>query len=65
MTIYARRVLPKSQAAVRHSLETLKTRIAASARGQPQERSAYRWLSNNAKRFGFVNDVAGEFWHWT
>ena len=27
--------------------------------------SAYRWLSNNAKRFGFVNDVSGEFWHWT
>lgn len=27
--------------------------------------SAYRWLANNAKRYGFVNDVRGEYWHWT
>jgi peptidoglycan hydrolase-like protein with peptidoglycan-binding domain len=27
--------------------------------------SAYNWLSRNAKRFGFVNDVGGEYWHWT
>jgi peptidoglycan hydrolase-like protein with peptidoglycan-binding domain len=26
---------------------------------------AYNWLKENAGRFGFVNDVAGEFWHWT
>lgn len=26
---------------------------------------AYGWLSHNAKRFGFVNDVQGEYWHWT
>ena len=26
---------------------------------------AYSWLKNNARRFGFVNDVAGEYWHWT
>lgn len=25
----------------------------------------YRWLANNARRYGFVNDVRGEFWHWT
>jgi peptidoglycan hydrolase-like protein with peptidoglycan-binding domain len=27
--------------------------------------AAYSWLSRNAKRFGFVNDVGGEYWHWT
>ncbi len=27
--------------------------------------STYRWLSNNARRYGFVNDVSGEPWHWT
>lgn len=27
--------------------------------------STYRWLSNNARRYGFVNDVGGEPWHWT
>ncbi len=27
--------------------------------------SAYRWLSQNASRYGFVNDVRGEHWHWT
>jgi peptidoglycan hydrolase-like protein with peptidoglycan-binding domain len=26
---------------------------------------AYSWLRNNAGRFGFVNDVGGEYWHWT
>lgn len=26
---------------------------------------AYSWLAHNAKRFGFVNDVGGEYWHWT
>ncbi len=26
---------------------------------------AYRWLRANAGRFGFVNDVRGEYWHWT
>ncbi len=26
---------------------------------------AYQWLNRNARRFGFVNDVPGEFWHWT
>ena len=25
----------------------------------------YRWLQQNAHRFGFVNDVRGEPWHWT
>lgn len=27
--------------------------------------TAYRWLANNARAFGFVNDVATEYWHWT
>lgn len=27
--------------------------------------STYRWLANNARRYGFVNDVGGEPWHWT
>ncbi|MEN9799809.1 MAG: hypothetical protein RL653_3506, partial [Pseudomonadota bacterium] len=26
---------------------------------------AYNWLKQNASRYGFVNDVGGEFWHWT
>lgn len=26
---------------------------------------AYKWLKANAARFGFRNDVRGEFWHWT
>lgn len=26
---------------------------------------AYKWLQANAGRFGFVNDVRGEYWHWT
>ncbi|WP_317987845.1 D-alanyl-D-alanine carboxypeptidase family protein [Hyalangium gracile] len=26
---------------------------------------AYNWLKNNAARYGFKNDVAGEHWHWT
>lgn len=26
---------------------------------------AYNWLRNNAGRFGFANDVRGEYWHWT
>ena len=26
---------------------------------------AYRWLKANAHRYGFVNDVRGEWWHWT
>lgn len=25
----------------------------------------YLWLRNNARQFGFVNDVRGEPWHWT
>lgn len=25
----------------------------------------YRWMRDNASRFGFVNDVRGEPWHWT
>ncbi len=25
----------------------------------------YRWLRDNASRFGFVNDVPSEPWHWT
>lgn len=25
----------------------------------------YQWLKENARRFGFVNDVSGEYWHWT
>lgn len=24
-----------------------------------------QWLNNNARRFGFVNDVPSEVWHWT
>lgn len=26
---------------------------------------AYKWLAANAAKFGFVNDVSGEYWHWT
>lgn len=26
---------------------------------------AYRWLRAHARQYGFVNDVRGEFWHWT
>lgn len=26
---------------------------------------AYTWLQANGARFGFVNDVRGEYWHWT
>lgn len=26
---------------------------------------AYKWLAANAARFGFKNDVATEYWHWT
>ncbi|MDY7229875.1 peptidoglycan-binding protein [Hyalangium rubrum] len=26
---------------------------------------AYNWLKNNAANYGFKNDVAGEYWHWT
>ena len=26
---------------------------------------AHEWLRRNAGRYGFVNDVAGEPWHWT
>jgi len=26
---------------------------------------AYNWMKNNASQFGFVNDVRGEYWHWT
>jgi LAS superfamily LD-carboxypeptidase LdcB len=25
----------------------------------------YRWLAANARRYGFINDVRGEPWHWT
>jgi peptidoglycan hydrolase-like protein with peptidoglycan-binding domain len=27
--------------------------------------ATYRWLRANAGRYGFVNDVGGEPWHWT
>lgn len=27
--------------------------------------STYRWLQANGRRYGFVNDVGGEPWHWT
>ena len=27
--------------------------------------TAYRWMKANARTFGFVNDVASEYWHWT
>jgi hypothetical protein len=26
---------------------------------------AYNWLKNNASKYGFQNDVRGEYWHWT
>jgi peptidoglycan hydrolase-like protein with peptidoglycan-binding domain len=26
---------------------------------------AYNWMKANAANFGFVNDVKGEYWHWT
>lgn len=27
--------------------------------------AAYAWLKTNAGRYGFVNDVSTEYWHWT
>ena len=39
--------------------------VDVSTNGAGYSSSAYRWLSNNARRFGFVNDVGGEPWHWT
>lgn len=27
--------------------------------------AAYNWLQSNASQYGFRNDVAGEYWHWT
>lgn len=27
--------------------------------------AAFNWLRNNASKYGFRNDVRGEFWHWT
>lgn len=30
-------------------------------RSSPQ----YKWLAVNARRFGFINDVGSEAWHWT
>ena len=27
--------------------------------------AAFNWLKGNAGKYGFVNDVPGEFWHWT
>lgn len=27
--------------------------------------TAYKWLQANARKYGFVNDVGGEPWHWT
>lgn len=32
---------------------------------QGRAAAAYVWLAANARRFGFVNDVASEPWHWT
>jgi LAS superfamily LD-carboxypeptidase LdcB len=26
---------------------------------------AFKWMQQNAGRYGFINDVRGEFWHWT
>jgi LAS superfamily LD-carboxypeptidase LdcB len=26
---------------------------------------AYSWLKANAAKYGFKNDVGGEYWHWT
>jgi len=26
---------------------------------------AFNWMKNNASKYGFVNDVRGEYWHWT
>lgn len=33
--------------------------------GQSYTHPVYLWLAQNAGRFGFVNDVRGEPWHWT
>jgi LAS superfamily LD-carboxypeptidase LdcB len=27
--------------------------------------AAYKWLKQNAPRYGFENDAPGEHWHWT
>ncbi|SET80989.1 peptidoglycan-binding protein [Stigmatella erecta] len=27
--------------------------------------NAYKWMQNNAAKYGFANDVKGEHWHWT
>lgn len=26
---------------------------------------AFNWMKNNAAKYGFQNDVRGEYWHWT
>lgn len=39
--------------------------VDVSTNGAGYSSSAYRWLANNGRRFGFVNDVRGEPWHWT
>jgi len=33
--------------------------------GKGRESPTYKWLAVNARRFGFVNDVESEAWHWT
>jgi peptidoglycan hydrolase-like protein with peptidoglycan-binding domain len=35
------------------------------ATGGSSSSAVYRWLAANARRYGFVNDVRGEPWHWT
>ena len=35
------------------------------AAGKGKDSVVYKWLAVNAGRYGFVNDVASEPWHWT
>lgn len=33
--------------------------------GEGQNSPVYKWLAANASKYGFVNDVSSEPWHWT
>lgn len=39
--------------------------VDISTHGQGRASKEYQWLTANAARFNFTNDVASEPWHWT
>ncbi len=39
--------------------------VDVSTMGKGKDSVVYKWLAANAGRYGFVNDVASEPWHWT